>query len=396
MRGLLEDALDSGDVLELERAIISVQNPVFASPHRRRENNYLNDILLKCRKALVQHLEECGSLLKPLRRACRNLDEEALREALRKVHLAPSELRRYMHTDIQQAEALHSRMLHAADQAHMLLNCSDWREIEHFLDANTAILPDRTVVALMRRREALFAQRRMMPVDPIVHVPVLSSTPFFTGSWRKDESGEATATMTPGTLEQEEKDHRCVLVREEHAQRVLYLKLVMESQALLLSPTDGDGATSTQCRVAQAEKPITHQGTPGASPSNGLQKSNSRRFSTSTAASPNVSPIKLSSLMDSALRPEQRPPALNTSAAVEVPNDSLDFAVVCKSTSSMSREPQLVTLPRVWAQLRALMQEEDIHRRDLEGNESFERSVFLLPMAARSVLLTRVFPRRQL
>ncbi|RNF23771.1 Trichohyalin [Trypanosoma conorhini] len=396
MHGLLEDALDSGDVLELERAIVSAQSTLFASPQQRRESNYLSGALLKCRKALVQHLEECGSLLKPLRRACRNLDEEALNDALRKVQLAPSELRRYMRTDIQQAEALRSRMRRAAEEAHMLLNCSDWREIEHFLDANTAILSDQTVVALMRRREALFAQRRTMPVAPLVHVPVLSSAPFATGSLRRGESKEVTEAMGQGTLEREEECHRCVLVKEEHSQRVLCLKSVMDALALLLSSTGSDSCTSTQRCEAQVENATTQRATPGSSQSNRLRSSNSWGFPTSTAATPNLSPIKLSLLIDSAPRPQQRPPAPGTSAAVGDADNSLDFAVTRRAASSMLREPQLVVSPGVLSQIRALTQEEEVHRHDLEGSESFERSVFLLPMAARSVLLTRVLPRRQL
>ncbi|EKF31912.1 hypothetical protein MOQ_004247 [Trypanosoma cruzi marinkellei] len=396
MRRLLEDALSSGDVVQLEKAIISAQNTALASLKQRRESNYLNDLMLRCRKALVQHLEECGSLLKPLRRACRNLDEEALTDALRRVHLATSELRRYMRTDIQQAETLHSRMLCAAEEARKLLNGSDWRELEHFLDANTAILPDRTVVALMRRREALFTQRHRTHVDPVARMTGLSPAPFYAGSSRRDVDEEATGTISQRMIEHEEESGRCVLIKQEHAQRVLCLKSVLDATALLLSHTDGQWGTSMQYCAAQVGVPVPRQETQCSSPLSGLTNSDNRFFPPSTAATPNVSPIKPTLLVYSASRADQRPTAVGTSAAAGTANNISDSILTRGTVSFVSQEPHAVVSPGVLAKLSALMEEEEICRHDVEGGENFERNVFLLPMAARSVLLTRVFPRRKL
>ncbi|PBJ73474.1 hypothetical protein BCY84_14540 [Trypanosoma cruzi cruzi] len=396
MRRLLEDALSSGDVVQLEKAIISAQNTALASLKQRRESNYLNDLMLRCRKALVQHLEECGSLLKPLRRACRNLDEEALADALRGVRLATSELRRYMQTDIQQAEALQRRMLCAAEEARKLLNGSDWRELEHFLDANTAILPDRTVVALMRRREALFTQRHRTHVDPVARMTGLSPAPFYAGSLRRDEDGGATGTICQRMIEQEEESGRCVLIEQEHAQRVLCLKSIMDAISLLLTHTDRQWGTPMQYSAAQVEVPVPRKETQRSSPLSGLTNSNNRFFPPSTAETPNVSPIKLSLLMDSASRADQRPTAVGTSAAAGTANNISDFILARGTVSSVSQESHVVVSPGVWAKISATMEEEEICRHDVEGSENFERNVFLLPMAARSVLLSRVFPRRKL
>ncbi|KEG10500.1 Trichohyalin [Trypanosoma grayi] len=406
MQKLLEDVLESGDVLELESAIIGAQSSIVASPNPRQVSSQLNDILLRCRKTLVLRLEECKPLLKPLRRACRNFDEEALTDALHRVHCAPPELRRYMRTDIRQAEALRSRMRQAAEEAHRLMQSRDWREVDHFLNTNTAILPDRTVLALMQRREALFVPRCGQPTNTPLCLPDLPAPSLSDArsQWPEEKVRPGThASLALGAVRCDEENSRHELLEEEHHQRVLCFKSVMEAIALLLVPLDGTQISAEEAAAAISKTPrsVTAEVTPvsrdrvSASPSRSSPDGGCGAPPVGGALTPKVSPIKSSLLVDSAARMEPRRLVGLNSPSAETRDNSSSYIVLEGTITPSLRERQAVVSPRVWAQVRSVMREEDVRRHNIEGTEDFERSVFLLPMAARSALLTRILPGRR-
>ncbi|ORC91534.1 Trichohyalin [Trypanosoma theileri] len=429
MKKLLENVLESGDVRELESAIVSAQNSIINSANFHQQNTDLGDILLRCRKALVNNLEECKTLLKPLRRACRHFDEEELTNTLQKIYREPPEVRRYMRTDILEAEALRHRMLDAAEKAHKILECTNWKEVEHFLDANTAILPDRTVLALLRRREELLAELRRKPSDTAWRISELTPRHangtqeritkeiYLDDNLNNDNNNNKNysnnknynsttlnAGLTLRSLLCGEESQRQALSIEEHTQRVLCYKLMMGDLALLLSGTKGPKRTITEFHRAGEES------TPSMTP---MMSSSSRKNNTdvvdsclrlgSRATTPDVSPIRETSLTDFISKTENQVQKhredqisdVSTLPTAVVTNSNNSNPIILPDTvSSLLLERHAVVSPTVWAQLRAMMREEDVRRRDIESTEDFERSVFLLPMAVQGGLLTRILPGR--
>ncbi|KAH9593164.1 hypothetical protein LSM04_006256 [Trypanosoma melophagium] len=422
MKKLLEDVLESGDVLELESAIVSAQNSIITSPNFQQQNINLGDILLRCRKALVKNLEECKPLLKPLRRACRHFDEDELTNALQKIYSAPPEIRRYMRTDILEAEALRRRMLDAAEKAHKIVESTDWREVEHFLDANTAILPDRTVLALLRRREELIrrlgrkssdAEWRVSEFTPPIYVNSTQKRnieeiylhDIVNKDYNNSNSSGVNVGLTLRSLFCNEESNRSALLMEEYNQRVLCFKSIMSDLALLLS-----GTKKSKAPFIQSQFTGEVSSTPNMVP---MMNTSSRKNTAdvvdscvrlrSSGTTPNVSPIRRNSLTDFNSKTENQtqkhqqdkisnvgnlPPAELTSS------NNNNHIILPDRVSSLLLERHAVVSPTVWAQLRSMMREEDIRRRDVESSEDFERNVFLAPMAVHAGLLTRVLPGR--
>lgn len=161
----LQDAIEKGDVAELEVAITAAQAALEDGLYRGGSSRgsgtgSLAALLSKAKDVFLNNLEDCRTYLKPLRKACRQLEERAIFDALVRTQSATERVQLHMYTDIRRAEELRGAIVAAHEHAAALLGSDDWHRIDAFLNDKASVLEDRTVLALVQRREDLLKSGR--------------------------------------------------------------------------------------------------------------------------------------------------------------------------------------------------------------------------------------------
>lgn len=158
----LQDALEKGDVLELETAIAAAQQAIQQNRTHSGASHasHMSKLLAEATVAYVDHVAACAPYLKPLRRACKELSERAIFDALLSVRSAPESIQLYMYSDIRKAEDMRTTMVQAHKDALEILETDDWVVLDEFLTEKASILPDRTILALVQKREELLKAER--------------------------------------------------------------------------------------------------------------------------------------------------------------------------------------------------------------------------------------------
>lgn len=157
MNGLM-DALEKGDVVELQEAIVAAEDSLHLSPHARQSSSTLSRLIAKAKDAYLIHMNACRPYVKPLRRACSELNERSIFAAVLKARDAPADVQLFMYTDICKAESLRSDLIAAQQAAVAVMDSQSSSDVDRFLTEYSPLLEDRTLLALVQRREDL---RRM-------------------------------------------------------------------------------------------------------------------------------------------------------------------------------------------------------------------------------------------
>ncbi|KPA73482.1 hypothetical protein ABB37_09802 [Leptomonas pyrrhocoris] len=156
----LRDALEKGDVIELEQALVAAEDAMHASPHARKASSSLGNLIARAKDMYLVHMEACRRYVKPLRKACKELNERGIFEALVQARGAPDEVQLCMYTDLCNAETLRHELVEAQKVAVQLLDATSSDDIDNFLSDCSPFLEDRTILVLVQRREDLLREEK--------------------------------------------------------------------------------------------------------------------------------------------------------------------------------------------------------------------------------------------
>ncbi|KAK7201801.1 hypothetical protein NESM_000246500 [Novymonas esmeraldas] len=170
----LRDALEKGDVVELEQAITAAEDTAHAAPHARKapSSSSLGSLITQAKDMYLVHMEACRPYLKPLRRACKELSERGIFEALVKARGAPDEVQLCMYTDLCNAESLRHEIVEAQRLALQLLDSTSAEDLDDFLNECSPFLEDRTILALVQKREDLLRAERRRALGAATTTPL--------------------------------------------------------------------------------------------------------------------------------------------------------------------------------------------------------------------------------
>lgn len=157
----LQDALEKGDIVELELAITTAEDALHVSARARKtSSSALGSLIARAKDMYLVHMDACKSYVRPLRKACKELNERGIFEALVKARSAPDEVQLCMYTDLCNAESLRHEIVAAQRLAVQLLDATSAQEVDDFLNECSPFLEDRTVLALVQKREDLLREER--------------------------------------------------------------------------------------------------------------------------------------------------------------------------------------------------------------------------------------------
>ncbi|KPI88005.1 hypothetical protein ABL78_2881 [Leptomonas seymouri] len=156
----LQDALEKGDVVELEQAIVAAEDAVHLSPRSRKASSSLVSLIARAKDMYLVHMDACRSYVKPLRKACKELNERAIFEALVRARGAPDEVQLCMYTDLCNAESLRHEIVEAQKLAVHVLDATSSEDVENFLTDYSPFLEDRTILSLVQKREDLLLEEK--------------------------------------------------------------------------------------------------------------------------------------------------------------------------------------------------------------------------------------------
>lgn len=163
LSAVLQDALEKGDVVELESAIVEAEDAMHVSSQSRKSagSSALASLVARAKDMYLMHMEACRPYVKPLRKACKELNERAIFEALVRARSAPDEVQLCMYTDLCNAETLRNELVATQKAALQVLDATHSSDIDHFVGQCSNFMEDRTLVALVQKREDLLrAERR--------------------------------------------------------------------------------------------------------------------------------------------------------------------------------------------------------------------------------------------
>ncbi|CAJ1028859.1 hypothetical protein Q4I30_004992 [Leishmania utingensis] len=157
----LQDALEKGDIVELEQAITAAEDAIHVSAYARKTScSPLGTLIARAKQMHHVHMKACKSYVEPLRKACRELSERGIFEALVKARGAPDEVQLCMYTDLCNAESLRREITEAQRLGVRLLDSTSAQEVDDFLTECSPFLEDRTILALVQKREDLLREER--------------------------------------------------------------------------------------------------------------------------------------------------------------------------------------------------------------------------------------------
>ncbi|CAG9576653.1 conserved hypothetical protein [Leishmania major strain Friedlin] len=157
----LQDALEKGDIVELEQAITAAEDAIHVSAYSRKTpSSPLGCLIARAKNMYLVHMNACKVYVEPLREACKELSERGIFEALVKARGAPDEVQLCMYTDLCNAESLRREIIEAQRLAVQLLDSTSAQEVDDFLTECSPFLEDRTILALVQKREDLIRETR--------------------------------------------------------------------------------------------------------------------------------------------------------------------------------------------------------------------------------------------
>ena len=156
----LQDALEKGDVVELEQAIVAAENALNVASRSRKASSSLGNLIARAKDMYLVHMEACRPYVKPLRKACKELNERGIFEALVRARGAPDEVQLCMYTDLCNAESLRHEIVEAQKVAVQLLDATSSDDIDNFLNECSPFLEDRTILSLVQKREDLLREEK--------------------------------------------------------------------------------------------------------------------------------------------------------------------------------------------------------------------------------------------
>ncbi|GET89698.1 hypothetical protein, conserved [Leishmania tarentolae] len=157
----LQDALEKGDIVELAQAITAAEDAIHVSAYLRKTSfSPLGSLIAQAKKMYQVHMNACKGYVEPLREACKKLSERGILEALVKARGAPDEVQLCMYTDLCNAESLRREIIEAQRLAVRLLDSTSAQEVDNFLTECSPFLEDRTILALVQKREDLMREEK--------------------------------------------------------------------------------------------------------------------------------------------------------------------------------------------------------------------------------------------
>ncbi|KAG5475282.1 hypothetical protein LSCM1_03395 [Leishmania martiniquensis] len=176
----LQDALEKGDIVELEQAITAAEDSTGVSAYTRKtSSSSLANLIARAKNMYRVHMNACKGYVVPLRKACRELSERGIFEALVKARSAPDEVQLCMYTDLCNAESLRREIVEAQRRGARLLSSTSAQEVDDFLTECSPFLEDHTVLALVQRREDLLRDERRRQFGGPATTPLRASTTKF-------------------------------------------------------------------------------------------------------------------------------------------------------------------------------------------------------------------------
>ncbi|KAG5499201.1 hypothetical protein JIQ42_04013 [Leishmania sp. Namibia] len=176
----LKDALEKGDIVELEQAITAAEDAILVSANSRRtSSSSLGSLIARAKNMYHVHREACRVYVEPLRKACKDLNERGIFEALVKARSAPDEVQLCMYTDLCNAESLRREIAEAQRLGARLLDSRSAQEVDNFLTECSPFLEDHTILALVQRREDLIREERRLKFQGSPTAPLRESAAKF-------------------------------------------------------------------------------------------------------------------------------------------------------------------------------------------------------------------------
>ncbi|KAG5501402.1 hypothetical protein JKF63_03215 [Porcisia hertigi] len=179
----LQDALEKGDIVELEQAIKAAEDDVHVSAHARKTpSSSLRSLIARAKNMYLVHMDACKTFVRPLRKACKELNEHGIFEALVKARRAPDEVQLCMYTDLCNAESLRREIMEAQRLGVRLQESTSAKEVDDFLTECSPLLDDRTILALVERREVLLREKKQHQAMRSFTTPLRGGAPGFARS----------------------------------------------------------------------------------------------------------------------------------------------------------------------------------------------------------------------
>ncbi|KAG5475802.1 hypothetical protein CUR178_03515 [Leishmania enriettii] len=176
----LKDALEKGDIVELEQAITAAEDAILVSAKSRKtSSSSLDSLIARAKKMYHVHRGACRVYVEPLRKACKDLNERGIFEALVKARSAPDEVQLCMYTDLCNAESLRREIAEAQRLGARLMDSTSAQELDDFLTECSPFLEDHTVLALVQRREDLIREERRLKFGGSAAAPLRESATKF-------------------------------------------------------------------------------------------------------------------------------------------------------------------------------------------------------------------------
>ncbi|KAG5475542.1 hypothetical protein LSCM4_04124 [Leishmania orientalis] len=176
----LKDALEKGDIVELEQAITAAEDAILVSANSRKtSSSSLGSLIARAKNMYHVHREACRVYVEPLRKACKDLNERGIFEALVKARSAPDEVQLCMYTDLCNAESLRREIAEAQRLGARLLDSTSAQEVDDFLTECSPFLEDHTILALVQRREDLIREERRLKFGGSAAAPLRESATKF-------------------------------------------------------------------------------------------------------------------------------------------------------------------------------------------------------------------------
>lgn len=176
----LQDALEKGDIVELEQAITAAEDAIHVSAYSRKTpSSPLGRLIARAKNMYLVHMNACKVYVEPLRKACKELSERGIFEALVKARGAPDEVQLCMYTDLCNAESLRREIIEAQRLAARLLDSTSAQEVDDFLTECSPFLEDRTILALVQKREDLIREARRRTLGRATTTPLRTGAAKF-------------------------------------------------------------------------------------------------------------------------------------------------------------------------------------------------------------------------
>lgn len=184
IRRQLQDAIRTQDLLDLEKAISSAREfaaedtgsadsghdvsrttststtAALMTAHKLRGGGFssasdMSMMVVEAKKLYLEVARSCKHLIKPLRRAVRELDGPGIIESLDRIYRSSAVIQKSMAKDVRVAERTLDLMSHAAQDAPLMARTNYWGDVDRYLMAYSGVLTERVVFELTNLRDGL-------------------------------------------------------------------------------------------------------------------------------------------------------------------------------------------------------------------------------------------------